>query len=256
MSDPTRPGHPGDQPAPGQGWPNQPDPNQADPNAGWSGQPAPGGWDTQQSDYPSATQPVSQPPDSSQGAWGAPPPAYQPPPAYPQQPAYPPPVPPKKATNWVAIVVAVLIIGAIAGGFWLFRDRLSGAAADLAVGDCFDEPDVTTNITDVQHQPCADPHDGEVFAVLQYTPDGGSTTYPIIDTFRDYVSDECVDILESYTGRTVDEIFTAGFSFAYLYPSSESWSDGDREITCYITKQDEAKFSGSLRGAGSSPSAT
>ncbi|HUR16818.1 MAG TPA: septum formation family protein [Candidatus Limnocylindrales bacterium] len=172
------------------------------------------------------------------------------------EPAYPPPAPPKKGINWIAIIAAIVIIGAIAGGFWLFRDRLSGSATDLTVGDCFDEPDLTTNITDVQHQPCADPHDGEVFAVLEYTPDGGSTTYPLIDTFRDYVSDQCVPALESYTGRTGDDIFAAGFSFAYLYPSSESWSDGDREITCYITKEDAAKFSGTLRGAGSSPSAT
>jgi hypothetical protein len=159
----------------------------------------------------------------------------------------------------MAIIVAVGIIAVIAGGFWLFRDRLSGSAQDLAVGDCFDEPDVTTNITDVQHQPCTDPHDGEVFAVLEYAPDGTATTYPIIDTFRDYVSDQCVPVLQSYTGRTVDEVFTAGFSFAYLYPSLDSWNDGDREITCYLTKQDETKFSGTLRGgggAGGSPSAT
>ena len=244
MSDPTTPGAPGGPPAPGQGWPNQPPPNQPPTHPGWAPQP-----------------PSQLPPDPTHPGWAAP---QQPGWAAPQQPGYPqpmqdayPPVPPaKKGTNWVAIVVAIAIIAAIAGGFWLFRDRLSGAAADLAVGDCFDEPDLTTNITDVQHQPCADPHDGEVFAVLQYTPDGGSTTYPIIDTFRDYVSAQCLPALQGYTGRTVDEIYAAGFSFAYLYPSSESWSEGDREITCYITKDDESKFSGTLRGAGSSPSAT
>jgi hypothetical protein len=134
----------------------------------------------------------------------------------------------------------------------------TGAASDLAVGDCFDEPDVTMNITDVRHQSCSDPHDGEVFAVLDYRLEGGSTSYPILDTFREFVSDNCVPALESYTGRTTDEIGAAGFSFAYLYPSLESWSEGDREVTCYISKEDETKFAGTLRRAddGSTPSAT
>ena len=58
-----------------------------------------------------------------------------------------------------------------------------------------------------------------------------------------------------YTGRTVDEIDAAGLSYAYFYPTMASWNENDdRGVTCYITKNDGTKMTGSVRvAAPSSP---
>ena len=48
-------------------------------------------------------------------------------------------------------IIGIIVIGEI--GAFLFRDRLTGNAAELKVGDCFDVPTTATEITDVQHHP-------------------------------------------------------------------------------------------------------
>ena len=114
-------------------------------------------------------------PDGTSPPPPGPPASYPPPgPAQPYVPAgptgypQPPMAPPKRnrRTGLVALGVLVLLIVLIVGGLALFRDRISGDVNSLAVGDCIDEPSTTDAISDVQHQPCTEPHDGEVFAVL------------------------------------------------------------------------------------------
>jgi hypothetical protein len=208
----------------------------------------------QQPVYPSPGQDYS----SGQPGYAAPPP----PPAYPapdpaqygdpsQPPYLPATPPPAKRRPWVGIVLLLIVVVGV-GGFFLFRDRLSGSASDLSVGECIDEPAGTSDITDVQHQPCNEPHDGEVFAILNHTAAPGAA-YPPTSEFQDLVSDECLPALEEYTARTYDEVYAAGLDVSFLYPSSSSWSDNDREVSCFIVKTDESKMTGSVRAGGSSP---
>jgi hypothetical protein len=211
----------------------------------------------QQPGYPAAGQGYS----SGQPGYAAPPPP--PPPEYPapdqaqygdptQSPYLPATPPPAKRRPWVGIVLLLIVVVGV-GGFFLFRDRLSGSASDLSVGDCIDEPTGTSDITDVQHQPCNEPHDGEVFAVLNHTAAPGDV-YPPTSEFQDLVSDECLPALEAYTARTYDEVYAAGLDVSFLYPSSSSWSENDREVSCFIVKTDESKITGSVRAGGSRPS--
>ena len=216
---------------------------------------------------PSAPQPpygsAAQDYSGGQPGYAAPPPPPPPPPAYPgpdqqyggpTQPAYPPPAPPPdKRSQWLRIGVIVLIAVVVGGGFWIFRDRLSGSAGDLSVGDCIDEPAGNSEITDVQHQPCNEPHDGEVFAVIFHTAASGAP-YPPTTEFQDLVSDECLPALETYTARTYAEVYAAGLDVSFLYPSSSSWSDNDREVSCFIVKTDGSKMTGSVRAGGTTPS--
>ena len=84
--------------------------------------------------------------------------------------AYAQPAPParNRRSGLIALGVLVVLIVLIVGALYLFRDRISGDVNSLQVGDCIDEPSSTSSITDVQHQPCTEPHDGEVFAILTY----------------------------------------------------------------------------------------
>ncbi len=204
------------------------------------------------SQYPSGAQPgyppQSYPPDGPQG--GYPPPG---PPTY-AQPAPPPPAKSRRS-GLVALAVLVTLIVVIAGGYWLFRDRISGAATSLQVGDCIDEPVGTTSITDVQHQPCTDPHDGEVFAALTY-PTTTDTAYPGASAFDDFVRAQCLPAVQVYTARTLEEIDAAGLSYSYFYPLSSSWSDGNRAVTCYISRTDGTKLNASVRAAPAAPAHT
>lgn len=190
------------------------------------------------------------PPPSDYPAPGAPPSGYPPagPPSYVQPAASPPK---KNRQGLAALIVLVVIIAVAVGGYWLFRDRISGDVNQLAVGDCIDEPSGSAdNITDVQHQPCTDPHDGEVFANLNY-PGADGAPYPILSSsFEDFVSTNCLPLAETYTGRTLDEIDAAGLSYGFFYPTSSSWTENnDRGVTCYLQNDDGTKLVGSVRAA-------
>ena len=101
-----------------------------------------------------------------------------------------------------SILLRIGIIAAIAGGFWIFRDQLTGNAGDLSVGDCFDVPEAQGDIKDVQHHPCSDLHSGEVIFVGDLT---GQTTYPTEDVIEDFVFNTCVPAYNSYTGARPDD---------------------------------------------------
>lgn len=141
--------------------------------------------------------------------------------------------------------IRIVIVGAIALGAFIFRDRLSGAAGDLAVGDCFHEPAESVEISDVQHSPCNEAHTAEVIYVGDYAL--GGDAYPTLTQFDDAVSVQCLPAFNAYTGRdyATDQELTIG----YFYPTSEGWADGDHEIVCYAVRLDAATMTTSVKAA-------
>jgi Septum formation len=127
------------------------------------------------------------------------------------------------------ILVTLLLVGGIAAVGFIFRDRLSANASDLQVGDCFHVPE-GESISDVQHAPCAEAHDGEVFVVRDYP--GG--TYPTINEFDLWVQQQCVDVeFPAYVGATYDS--REDLRIGYIYPLEENWGSGDHEMICYVS---------------------
>lgn len=188
--------------------------------------------------------PYQQYPGGSPGGFPPPgPEGYTPTPG---QPGYAAPPKRRSRTGIVALLVLLGLVIVIVGGLYVFRDRISGDVNSLVIGDCIDEPSSATSITDVQHQPCTDPHDGEVFALITY-PGDSSAPYPGASAFDDAVTQQCLPAVATYTGRSLTEVDAAGLSYAYFYPTTNSWSNGDRGVTCYIAKADGSKLVGSLR---------
>ena len=106
------------------------------------------------------------------------------------------------------LLIRVGIIAAIAIGAFVVRDKLSGNAGDLQVGDCFDQPStVNTVVKDVQHHPCTDPHLAEVFFVGDY--DVASTTYPTEDAFQSFVLDRCIGAFETMSAVAIQRVIAA-----------------------------------------------
>lgn len=140
----------------------------------------------------------------------------------------------------------LVIIGLMVVGGVLFREHLPGAASDLRVGDCFDEPANMEDVRDVQRRPCGDAHDGEVFGVFTHHAVRGAS-YPSEDDFLDFVFDRCLPAFESYTG--VDFYDHPDLDIGYFIPVPVGWNDGDRGVTCWAYHAGGQKLTASAKQA-------
>ena len=143
------------------------------------------------------------------------------------------------------IILGVILVGAI--GAIVFRDRISGNASDLAVGDCFEIPSGET-VKDVQHHPCAEPHDAEVLVVAKYE---GTDAYPTVSQFQTWVKQHCVDTnFTEYVGRSYES--STDLDVGWLSPTEEGWKGGDKEMTCYLTSVAGGMVTSSYRASAAS----
>ncbi|MBZ6172302.1 MULTISPECIES: DUF4190 domain-containing protein [Streptomyces] len=149
----------------------------------------------------------------------------------------------------LALWAALLSTGA-AGDFWDgFRDaaRGEGTAYALEKGQCFTTPSGSLQgVTyDVDEVPCAQKHDGEVFASFEL-PRG---SFPGDTEISRAADDRCYALQDGYA---MDRwALPADVDVYYLTPTSGSWRTGDREITCLFGNTDErADLTGSLRNDG------
>jgi hypothetical protein len=144
------------------------------------------------------------------------------------------------------IALRVGIIAVIAVAAFFLRDKISGGAGSLAVGDCFDEPaGQTETVEDIQHHPCTDLHDAEVFYVSNYEPAGD--TYPNDSQFLDFIRDRCTGAFNTYTG--LDYTKAQDLDFSAFTPTADGWGKGDRKIICYAVKVDGTQFSAAIKKA-------
>lgn len=117
-----------------------------------------------------------------------------------------------------------------------------GNVFSLQVGDCFFEPS-GVEIFDVTKTDCSEPHDSEMYARFDLEGDG----YPGRSTVEAAAIDRCPELFGPYVGR---DYATSRLSVWWLGPTSESWSDGDREIACILSEFDGSDFTGSMKGSG------
>ena len=139
----------------------------------------------------------------------------------------------------IPVIFLVIAVGAV-----VFRDRLSSNAADLVAGDCFMVPALET-IEDVQHNPCTDPHDGEVL----YTGDfEAGSVFPSDTQFDSWVQANCVD---QRFAEFVGASFQAreDIDLGYFTPTAEGWGEGDRQMICYLTPTTGEMGTSSFRAA-------
>jgi hypothetical protein len=142
-------------------------------------------------------------------------------------------------------IVRIAIIAVVVIGAFIFRDRISGNAGDLAVGDCFDEPAGLTEIKDVQHHPCTESHTSEVIFVGEMA--GSRDAYPSNDDLRAFVESNCVPAFNTYTGR--DFATDTELDIGTFVPTEDGWKGGDQEITCYAVRVDGAASTVSVKTA-------
>lgn len=119
---------------------------------------------------------------------------------------------------WVVLIVVGIVIFVLVG-------KGTVTATDVAMGDCLKEiPADGARVTTVKTVGCDESHAGEVFAVLMM-PEGDFPGQPAIDEY----SDKCGPALASYSpGAMRDDTI----QMYVLYPTVETWEQGDRAVTC------------------------
>jgi Septum formation len=132
---------------------------------------------------------------------------------------------------WVGVAVIAVI-------FFVVLDKGTVTATDVKVGDCLSEIPGDTRVMTVQTIGCEEPHAGEVFAVLQM-PDGDFPGQPAIDEYADRCSPE----LASYSPASMED---DSVQMYVLYPTAETWAQGDRAVTCIATL--DPPRTGSIKG--------
>ncbi len=114
------------------------------------------------------------------------------------------------------------------------------SATALQVGDCLNDLTNSTDVSSLPGVPCAQPHEGEVFAVFDL-PAGD---YPGPAAVDDLVNKGCNARLAAYSPSAPDDPAVGLFS---VYPLEQNWIRGDREVVC-IAKATSGTATGSIRG--------
>jgi Septum formation/Domain of unknown function (DUF4190) len=133
---------------------------------------------------------------------------------------------------WAGVFVAV----GLAGSSTATRQSATGKIThrgDLGVfalvtGDCFDNPTNTQNIESVTAIPCTQPHDSQVFA--KFDLKGSDDAYPAPATLNKLADTGC----NARTGSIDKPKTTADMTIRVLFPEQDSWTDGQRTVSCLI----------------------
>jgi TM2 domain-containing membrane protein YozV len=120
--------------------------------------------------------------------------------------------------------VLLLVVGII---FYFAIGKGTVTATDVEVGDCLSEIPDSARVLTVQTVECEQQHAGEVYAVLTM-PDGDFPGQAAVDEY----SNKCEPELAAYSP---DAMTDDSIQMYVLYPTAESWEQGDRAVTCIAT---------------------
>ncbi|MBU1588287.1 MAG: septum formation family protein [Actinobacteria bacterium] len=112
---------------------------------------------------------------------------------------------------------------------------------DLAVGDCLDthgKPGITRTVPVVD---CALEHDSEAYAQVVLD----DADFPGDDAVKTRAQTDCPEEFAAFAGIEYD---ASSLDYAYYFPTSGSWADGDRRILCLIFDP-AGRVTGSLEGS-------
>lgn len=119
-----------------------------------------------------------------------------------------------------------------------------GNVFSIEEGTCFDdEGDFSEEVSSVPVVDCDEPHDNEVYAVIEMT----DSEFPGFDATADQADLACLPEFESFVGAAYD---VSELDFGWLIPTEDSWANGDRQIVCFLYRVDLEKITGTMEGSG------
>jgi len=111
----------------------------------------------------------------------------------------------------------------------------------IKVGDCLNDATASGTVTTAPIVPCSKPHDSEAYKSI-LMKDGD---FPGDEAVKTQADQGCADAFPDFVGIPYDD---SKLSISYYFPTTDSWSNGDREILCTIY-DDGVKTTGTLKGA-------
>lgn len=111
----------------------------------------------------------------------------------------------------------------------------------VRAGDCFDDPE-GSEIREVVVISCDEPHDNEVYALVELDDDD----FPGENQVADEAEELCFEAFEDYVGLPYEESI---FLSLQLTPTEQGWEDGDREAVCVLYDADQDPLDESAEGA-------
>ena len=99
--------------------------------------------------------------------------------------------------------------------------------SDLSLGDCLNDSDLSaySDITDILRVSCEEPHDSEVFAILQVDAPSFPGEEEIIAQGRL----RCAQAFADFIGVPYSQ---SALDFRFIYPTLSSWAQGDNLLHC------------------------
>ena len=157
-----------------------------------------------------------------------------------------------------AVAVAAIAVLTLACTTAVARDS-SGAIIEegslsvfsMRPGDCFNDPDFLTlgedtELESVTAVPCSEPHDNEVYAVVDLAG-GAEDSYPGDIAMYEIAIGECLGRFNLYVGISYLDSWLAADP---ILPTRSSWErDGDREVVCFLYNATLVPLTGSMRGS-------
>jgi len=152
----------------------------------------------------------------------------------------------RRARRLLLFVVALAALGATVFFVTKVIER-SDAGVDysrLKVGDCIETPP-GSEVKGVKRQPCAGPHDAEVYKIIAHDAPPGAP-YPGTPALLDVASRSCLgQAFTDYVGRPRAE---SSLKNVEIMPKASAWKKGRRQIVCAVDTGGGAKLTGSVRG--------
>jgi hypothetical protein len=141
---------------------------------------------------------------------------------------------------WLIVSIVVVIALVAGGGIASIVSELDDTtiATEMKLGDCITDVPTDSRVLTLPTIDCAQPHGGEVFAVITM-PDGDYPGQAKIDQYQN----QCPDKLATFAP---DAMTDDSVGIYVLYPTPETWKRDDRTVTCIATL--DPKRAGSLKG--------
>ena len=115
-------------------------------------------------------------------------------------------------------------------------------STSLKVGQCIQLPE-DDEVGDITTANCAEEHTGEVYFISTITQD----SLPSSSEMDELIAAACFDSFEDYVGTSPEE---TTLDATAMYPTSQTWSKGDRDIVCIAVPTGDEKLTESVRDSG------
>lgn len=139
------------------------------------------------------------------------------------------------------IRVGLIAVGLVIAGVVAFSQRNDVGLDDVSPGQCVQDPG-DEPLNDVEKIDCGQPHDMEVFAVVNIAT-GENEPWPGEGEVEDRSLDACLDRVETYIGRN---FWDSPYDVTGISPVREGWDDGLHSTICLLINVDGRPLIGSL----------